>query len=167
MNAYEYSPTPEKRKEKLLTALFFSLAVLFFAVSYLPDIPLPWVLQSVSIGGFGACIYLVSRYLVKTFSYRVEVSSYGDFMDLVIVEKTGPRVQTVCRIAVSDVQSLEQVTRENQKTIFEKTKKSRVYRYQSQMEPLDHCLLSFLEGEETAYLLISADEGLINRILMH
>ena len=88
-------------------------------------------------------------------------------MEFVIVEKTGKRVQTVCRIAVSDVQNAEKVTKESQKALFEKTKKCRVYRYQAQMEPSDHCLLTFSEGEETSYLLISADDGLINRILMH
>lgn len=166
MNVYEYRPNPKKRKEKLLTAFFFSLAVLFFAAAYLPGIPLPWVFQSISVGGFGACIYLVSRYLIKSFSYRVEPSSYGEGVDFVILEKTGKRIQTVCRISVADVQEAEWITRENQKTAFQKTKKSRVYRYHSQMEPTDHCLVSFSEGEDTSYLLISANEPLIEQILI-
>ena len=167
MTPYEDHPTPEKRKEKLLTAFFFSLAVLFFAAAYFPGLPVPWVLQLFSVAGFGACIYLVSRYLVKSFSYRLEESTYGDAEELVIVEKTGKRMRTVCRIAVSDVQAAERITRANRKALLRKTGKGRVYCYQAQMEPTDHCLVSFLEGEDTSYLLISADDGLMDRILEH
>lgn len=164
MIPYEYRPTPEKRKEKLLTALLFSVAILFFAGSYLPGIPVPWAFQSVAVGALGGCIYLVSRYLSRSFSYRVEDSSYGDFTDLIIVEKIGKKTRTVCRIAVSDVQNVERLTRENRKPLLEKTKKSRVYQYHAQMEPTDHYLLTFLENEESSYLLISADQALIDRI---
>ena len=61
MTPYEYHPTPEKRKEKLLTAFFFSLAVLFFAAAYFPGLPVPWVLQLLSVAGFGGTSYTIQQ----------------------------------------------------------------------------------------------------------
>ena len=165
MNFYEYRPTPQKKKEKSLVTFSLCAAILLFAASYIPNVFLPWLFQVLAVIGFGFCICVVSRYLLRSYSYRLEPSTLGDFLDLVIVEQRKSRLQTVCRIAVVDVECVERLTEENKKQILSKTQKSRVYRYQAQMEPTDHYLLTARENEETIYLVISADQGLIDSIL--
>ena len=167
MISYEYRPTPQKKKEKTLVTFAFCAAVLLFAASYIPNVFLPWLFQVLAVAGFGFCICVASRYLLRSYSYRLEPSTLGDFLDLVIVEQRKSRLQTVCRIAVTDVESAERLTEGNKKQVLAKTQKSRVYRYQAQMEPTDHYLLTALENEERIYLVISADQGLIDGILSH
>ena len=161
---YEYSSNPEKRRERLLTAFLFSLAILLLVCSYLPGFPLPWILQVLVIGCLSGGVYFAARYLLRTFFYRLEESATGG-VDLIIVEKCRKRLQTVCRISTSDVSSAERITETTKKQLLAKTKGSRMYRYQAQIDPTDHYLLTFLENGETAYLLISADQRLIDGIL--
>ena len=161
---YEYNPTPEKRRERLWTGFLFSLAMILMILSYLPIVPLPWILQVLAVGLLSGCVYLAARYLLRSFSYRLEESRLGG-IDLVVVEKCGKRLQTVCRISTADVTLAEKILQENKKQLLTKTKGDRFYRYQAQTDPEDHYLLTFLENGETAYLLISADQMLIDGIL--
>ena len=161
---YEYSPKPERRRERLLTGFLFSLAMVLMILSYLPTMTLPWIPQILAVGLLSGGVYFLARYLLRSFFYRLEESRLGG-TDLVVVEKCGKRLQTVCRISTLDVSLAEKLSRENQKQLLAKTKGSRFYRYQAQTDPVDHYLLTFLENGETAYLLICADQRLIDGIL--
>ncbi len=164
MNTYEYRPTPQRRLEKTLAISSLTLAVLCFVLSRFPNVFLPWVLQILGVVAMTLCIFVFSS-LLRSFSYRVEVSTRGgDQRDFVIVEQTGKRLKTVCRISTEDVLEVEAVTKENKKEIAKKLRGKKVYRYQAQIDPVDHYLLRVLENEESIYIMISANECLVRLI---
>ena len=166
MSYYEYDPKSPKKPEKLLTFGLLALAALFFGVSQIPGIPYPALFQLCMIFALIGVVMLVSRCLLRRFTYTVcESDSPGRTApDLVVTEYYGNHVTVVCRISVTDIAEVTRLTSENRKTVSQALKRQRVYHYTAQLWGEGLYLLKVLDEDEVFYLRIVADNTLISAL---
>ena len=165
---YEYAPKLKKKKEKTLLLAAITVAVLLYAVSRLPGIPYPFIYQLISIFCLVFVIMLTTRYLMRSYVYRVESGEDGSAVpDLVIEEYYGNHITTVCRLALSDIRSAVRWNAQTKAALAGPMKDKRLYRYTGEFSPADLCVLEADDEGETIFLRISADDTLMNLILTH
>lgn len=109
---YEYAPKFLKRKEKQVTYGLFGVGAVLFVVSSIAGFPVPWVFQILGLAALGGAIYIYSACLARTYVYRVEDRG-RETPDLIVTERVGKRVQTVCRISLASVEAVLTVGRES------------------------------------------------------
>lgn len=106
MNLYEYSPPKSNKKASGIILILFSLAAgLFLFTIIFPDIPFRWGIQLIAIAAFVAVIFIISRYIAKSFVYAVTKTD-DESLDFTVTEITnaGRSKITVCRIAISNIE---------------------------------------------------------------
>ena len=106
MSIYEYSPPKSNKKASGIILILFSLAAGMFIFTLLfPEIPFRWAVQLISIAAFVAVIFIITRYVAKSFVYAI-VKNDNDRLDLTVTEITnaGRTKITVCRIALDNIE---------------------------------------------------------------
>ena len=163
---YEFAPKADKRREKLWLIGSLGLAALFFIGSYLPAMPLPSFLQLIAFSCFSFAIIVASKYLLCTYVYRIEVTEGGDW-ELVVIEHCARRTRTVCRLPLSSVRSVQEVTAKNRKLFLSEHRQRMIYRYTGEMRSERAIGLEATYGGEELCLLLLYDEALKNLIKLH
>ena len=161
---YEYAPKTNKKKEKLWVLSLVAVAACLFTVSCIPGVLFPALLQLAAVICLCATVLLSCRYLLRSFVYRIEETQnplVDTPLDFLILEYHGKRVQTLCRISLTEIKKVEAITKENQKQIADSLKGKNVYDYTVQLELKDRWLLRVEREEGTFYLKITANEELI------
>ena len=156
---YEFAPKADKRREKLWLIGSLGLAALFFIGSYLPAMPLPSVLQLIAFACFSFAIIVASKYLLCTYVYRIELIEGGE-RELVVIEHCARRIRTVCRLPLSSVRSVQEVTAQNRKRFLTDHRQRMIYRYTGEMQSVRAIGLEASYGGEEFCLLLLYDEGL-------
>ena len=156
---YQYAPKSEKKTEKLLMLGTVLFAIFCFICSKLPGMIYPFILQVVSFGFFAFAIIIVSKYLLTSFVYSIEAGNDGN-RELVVVQHSGRRILTVCRIPLSSVCEVTAATRENIKPLMKARRQKTVYRYTGELVFTKGLLLDVEYGGECFGLLILSDEVL-------
>ena len=162
---YEFAPKADKKREKLWMIGSLGLGALFFVGSYLPQMPLPSVLQMIAFACFAFAIIVVSKYLLCTYVYRIEISEPSGERELVVIELCSRRIRTVCRLPLSSIVSVQEITLKNRRAFMRQCREKTVYRYMGEMNPERMIGLEVSYGEEQFGLLILYDEGLKNLLL--
>ena len=163
---YCYKPSSQKKREKGLLIALLLLAVACFGSAQIPSVFLPALLKLSGafslLGGFA----VLCRYLLRSYCYAVEKREGDDGapMDFVITERYGRHASVVCRISLSEVEQIEDITPQTRKEIARRIKNARVYSYIGELLPADARLLT-LHGEDGCiYLKIQANDALIAAI---
>ena len=161
---YEYAPLLTKRKERMIAILLLFLGLGLFGFSRIPGIPIPVIYQALGMLCLVATVGLVSRYLTRRYTYRVEPRDDGvedNVPDLVITEHYARRVLVVCRISVADIVEILPITDENQAEIKEKRGKQSFYDYTADLFSQNRYFLTVSDGEHHFCMRILADEELL------
>ncbi|MBR2721290.1 MAG: hypothetical protein IKB75_00755 [Clostridia bacterium] len=164
---YRYRPNGERKLEKRLVLFLLIFCVICFACAGIPGVFLPAALQILGVCCLFGAVILLLRYLLRSYCYAVEAREdgvTGDLWDLVITERYCNRTSVVCRISLSEVEQIEDITPQSRKEIARRTKHARVYSYIGELLPADARLLT-LHGEDGCiYLKIQANDALIAAI---
>ena len=105
MDVYEYIPQKSNKKAIGIIIILTALALVLFAFTLIfPSLPLKWIPQLIAIIAFVCVIFIISRYIAKSFLYTV-VKNDDDTLDLTVTELTnaGRKKITVCRIAIANI----------------------------------------------------------------
>lgn len=161
---YEYTPIYTRKKELLTVAALLAVAVTLFAVSRLPWAPLPALWQLAAFVLFTGAILVTVRFLMKGYTYRVSLEGEGvdRVPEFTVIEQSGRRVQTVCRILLSDIVEAERVTKENRASLRADRRGKNTWQYYAELAAPDLCQLTVQDGEDHYFLLLQADERLLS-----
>ena len=106
MNIYEFTPQQKNKKASGVILILFSLAAgLFLFTLIFPSIAYKWIIQLISIISFVAAIFIISRYVAKSFVYAI-FKNDDEALDFTVTELTnaGRKQITVCRISVDSIE---------------------------------------------------------------
>ena len=164
MNIYEFTPQKNMRKLALLTgALFGGAAVIMAMTVLLGEMSYRWAFQLISLGMLAMGVFFTTRYIMKTFVYKIEQTDTG--ADLTVTEIQGRHVITVCRISLSGIEQVISVCPNDRPTFNEaltraKSGGRKMYNYCADMFG-DLCLFVLAnECGEAVSVRLSYDEKL-------
>lgn len=169
MNVYEFSPQKSNKKALGIILILLSLSAGLFAFTTLfPDIPYRWALQLISVMSFVVIIFIISRYIAKSFLYAVVKND--DTLDFTVTEITnaGRTHITVCRIALSNIEEAHLIDRSIPENIeklknIKKTANTdgrKSFNYCPDVNPTEFCILLIEECGEKILLKLSYDPTL-------
>lgn len=161
---YRYTPQEPKRREATVTVALLLLASATIAVSKIPNILFPMLLQLVGLCLLAVFLLFTVTYLLRRYIYCIEPRDDGivtDSPDFVILQQQGKRIGTVCRISVSDVESAVRITKENRRVLAKQIRGGRIYHYADRINPPNLYLLTVRDGDRRFYIRILADERLL------
>ncbi len=102
---YEWIPPKNNKKAQNATLLLLGgAAALVLIFSVFPSLPFRWIPQLITVCLLTAAIFLMARYISKSYIYRIVSDENGGY-DLTVTEtKVGGRGPlTVCRVGLSHV----------------------------------------------------------------
>ena len=159
---YEYFPREPKRKELLILFGLLGGGFFLFGISKNPSLPFPAILQLLSVVLFCGVVVVLTRYLLRDFSYSIEPRDGVGAPDLVVREFCGKRISVVCRISLGDVVEVRPVCAKEARDLAKQRKGRCVYNYTCHITPKGLYLLTVRDGESLYDLRIVADERLIS-----
>ena len=170
MNIYEYRP--EKNMTRIFGAMIILIslaAALFFTPLLLPSVPFHWAFQLLGTVAIVAVIYLLARYVAKSFAYAV-IEDDGQ-LDFTVTELAngGRKVTTVCRVAIANIAELhvfdmndpEQKLREKEMISTARHESRKAYDYCADMKTSPVCILLLEECGEPLLIRIASDAKLV------
>lgn len=172
MHIYDYAP---KKNTMQLTGVILCLASLaaglFLPSVLIQNLPFKWAFQLVSIAILTVVIFIVTRFMAKSFLYSV-VQTDNDALDFTVTEITngGRSKITVCRIALRGIESVEEINRgkksdcEAQRKIEKKAKKEgrKSFNYCPSLSPASVCILLCEECGEKFLIKLECDDTLLS-----
>ena len=169
MTVYEYRP--EKNNTRIFGIMMIMLslgAAFFFTPIIAPAVPFHWLFQLLGVVAIIAVIYLLTRYVAKSFVYAV-IEDDGQ-LDFTVTELTngGRKAITVCRVAISNITELhvfdmndpEQKLREKEMISTAHHESRKAYDYCADMKTSPVCILLLEECGEPLLIKIAADDRL-------
>lgn len=160
---YLYSPKFEKKKEKLLSLFFAVLGVALYFASQFPGAPVPGVIQILGVGCLAGAILLISMCVLRSYSY--ELVEGEEKVDFVIAEHYSRRKTVVCRVGLDDVIGVSPYTTELKDMLSKE--KQKVYSYTGVLFDEDRFIVEMNAHGEHFYVVICADETLMNLLVKH
>lgn len=170
MTVYEYKPEKSNTRIFGLMIIFLSVGAAFFiSPLLLPSLPFHWLFQLLGIIAIITVIYLLTRYVAKSFVYAV-IEDNGA-LDFTVTEITngGRRATTVCRISVFGITELkvfdmrngEQRLREKEIVAAAHQEKRKCFDYCHDINTSPVCVILCEEGGEPLLLKIASDSRLV------
>ena len=162
---YEWNPKSANTTARKLILLFFIGAGALMLVTMLfPSVPFRWVFQLIALGLLSAAIFFVTRYVTKSFLYRIETTADGS-ADLTVTEISsgGKRRITVCRIGLDHIltrELLDNPAKTSERLASLKKEKIKYYDYTVEYQSAESILLIVNEGGEEIALRLSFDADL-------
>lgn len=155
---YAYHPKFQKKKEKLLAWFLVALGVALYIASQFPEVPIPGLVQILGVGSLAGCILIVSMYVLRSYSYELVENEEGK-TDFIITEHYSRRKTVVCRVGLSDVVSVVPYDQNRKK------EKNTVYTYTGILFDEKRYLLEMQANGEHFFVIICADETLLNLLV--
>ena len=139
----QYIPSQNNHRAKKTATAFFAASLLLFGASGFKAISYRSAFQLVSFSLMTVAILLCVRFLFRSYCYRLEPCDGG--VDFVVLELSRRGADTVCRLSMSALLSVEPATREN---LAEKKKNRgiKIYNYCVDIAPDDALLLCFADS---------------------
>lgn len=160
---YEFKPLRTNDKAQKLIILFFlgSAALLILSV-FLKGIPFLWVIQLFAILLAGAAIFLVTRYVTKTYEYAVETVEEGTDLTVTEISSGGKRRITVCRVSLSGISEARAIEGKDDRLEALKREKRRIFDYRPDLLPERSILAVAKEGGQEYVLLLAYGEEFLS-----
>ena len=160
---YEFKPLRSNQKAQKLIILFFagSAALLILSV-FLKGIPFLWVIQLLAILLAGAAVFLVTRYVTKTYEYAVESTEGGGDLTVTEISSGGKRRITVCRVSLSGLCEVRDIEGKDDRLEALKKEKRRIFDYRPDLLPEKSILAVAREGGEEYILLLAYSEEFLS-----
>ena len=170
MDVYEYIPQKSNKKAIGIIIILTTLALVLFAFTLIfPSLPLKWIPQLIAIIAFVCVIFIISRYIAKSFLYTV-VKNDDDTLDLTVTELTnaGRKKITVCRIAIANIEEAHLIDSTLSESIAKvealqkkaKSEHRKSFNYCPDINPSEFCILLVDECGEKFILKLSPDATL-------
>ena len=159
---YEYAPRLKKTREKIWASVCLLMGAVAYGFGEL--LPYPALYQLLAVGSLAAAILITVRYLLRDYIYRIVPVEDGGRMDLTVVEVMGKRRTVVCRVSVSDIQTIKPISEISRQKMSDRKGNAPLYRYVSEFHPSNAYFLEILDDEKTYFLEICADSELISII---
>ena len=156
---YLYHPKFQKKKEKLLAWFLVALGVVLYITSRYPKAPIPGVLQIIGVCALAGSILIVSMYILRSYSYEIIEGEEEGKRDFLITEHYSRRKTVVCRVGLSDVVSVVPYDQNRKK------EKNTVYTYTGILFDEKRYLLEMQANGEHFFVIICADETLLNLLV--
>lgn len=156
---YAYHPKFQKKKEKLLAWFLVALGVVLYITSQYPGAPVPGVIQILGVGCLAGSILVVSMCILRSYSY--ELVQGEEKTDFVITEHYSRRKTVVCRVNLEDVVSVVPYDPNWKK------EKNTVYSYTGILFDENRYLVEMQAHGEHFFVIICADETLMNLLAKH
>ena len=164
---FEYIPQrTNKTAEKVILILIVGAAALFGMTVAFPTISYRWVFQLLAIGMLTLILFLVTRYVTRSYLYRVCEREDGA-RELEILERqgNGKRQLTVCRVSLTGAVSLTLLDlcdggKSEALLATHKREKKRIFDYCVDLQPEKSCLLQCNEGGEELWIRLNYDPRL-------
>ena len=164
---YEYFPKEPKKKELLILFGLLGGGFFLFGISKNPSLPFPAILQLLSVVLFCGVVVVLTRYLLRDFSYSIEPRDNIGVPDLIVREFCGKRISVVCRISLDDIIEVRSVSAKEARDLVKQRKGRCIYNYTCHITPARLYLLTVRDGETLYDLRIVADEGLISHLCIN
>ena len=170
MPLYEYTPKKSNKKVLGIIIILVSLALGLFAFTLIfSNMPFKWIFQLISIASFVAVIFIITRYVAKSFCYAI-IKTDNDTLDFTVDEiaNAGRSKATVCRIAITSIEEaylLDKSIDNNSQKITEIEKKAKAdgrkfFNYSPDINPTVICILLVEECGEKFLIKLSPDHTL-------
>ena len=170
MIIYEYIPPKNYTRITGVITILIAFAVAFFITPALfPSIPVRWLFQLLGVFALVAVVYIIARYVAKTFAYGVIKNDNGS-LDLTVTEilNGGKRKVTVCRVGIANITESYFLHLENSdemlkiKEVISKAhcERRKCFDYCHDMKSSPVCILLLEECGEQLLIKISPDERL-------
>ena len=160
---FEYTCMPRRRDKTAYLAVLaaFVLAIVFWGVSRVENVPFPVVFQLGTFASLAAALWLSDRFLLRDYTYAIRARDDGGF-DFIVTERRGKRLTCLCRIGTETFTAL---------TAWDKTARDR-YRtlsgrnWRNELRAGGDMLLELRDGEEEVGVRFTPDETL-TRLIRH
>lgn len=163
---YEYIPrkTNKKAMYLVLMLLIGGVAVLFSSTLIMRSFR--WIFQLIGIGFMTASIFLLTRYISKSFIYGIE-QGHKEGYELTVTEVQGKRRITVCRLTValmSGVETVEASDEQKREAIKKKIKEEgrQPFNYCTDIAPASVCYVFSEECNEKVAVVFQPDETIMS-----
>ncbi len=163
---YEYIPQKTDKTAGKLIILFLAGGFgLMFLTVLIQGIPFRWAFQFLAIGLLTEAVLLVTRYVTRSFVYRLEENEEGE-TELAVIEITsgGKKQTVVCRLAMSQIKKIDRFTREEEKAVskavHERKEKRRIFDYTVDLHLERAIQIVAEEYEEAVTVRLNDDERL-------
>lgn len=160
---YEFKPQRTNNKaQKLIMLFFMGAAALFLVTLPLEGVPFLWVIQLLAILLLVAAVFLVTRYVTKTYEYAVEPTDGGADLTVTEVSSGGRRRITVCRISLSGIESARVVEGKDEELSAIRKARRKIFDYRLDIAPEKSILAVANESGEEYILLFAYDEEFLS-----
>lgn len=160
---YEFRPQrTNNRAQNLIILLFAGAAALFLLTFSLKGLPFLWVIQLLAILLLVAAIFLVTRYLTKSYEYALIPDGDGTDLTVTEISSGGRKRITVCRISLSGIEDVR-VLEENGASVRALHKEGKnVFDYRPDLSPDRSLLVEATEGGEKFALFLAYGEEFLS-----
>ena len=175
MKLYEFTPQKDTKKLSSISGVLFIGAILIMLCTIIfGGMAFRWVFQLTALGMFTAAIFITTRYVMKSFVYRIESSDNTEdensSPDLTVTEIQNRHTITVCRLALSGIEETVILTPDNKATASDlkqriKSEHRKFYNYCADFMPQKQICILVTECGEKLAVYLSYDEEL-ERIFM-
>ena len=120
---YQYIPPKAPKKTTgIILLLLAAASVAVFFTTIFPNMPLRWLLQLFAVCVLAAIIYITTRYVTRSYIYKLSPRDDTGAIDFTVTELTGGKhAVTVCRIGAENITDIFLVTPENRADMKKKS----------------------------------------------
>lgn len=172
MHLYDYTPPKDTQRTTAIIICLSSLGAAPFLFSLiLQNIPFKWAFQLISILMLTAVIFIVTRYVAKSYTYSI-IENEDRSRDFTVTEigNGGRSKITVCRIAVDSIESLTVIDRSVNEDAVKlrelkkaaKKEERKFFSYYHTVNPPKLCIVFAEECGEKFLISFTPDEKLIS-----
>ena len=160
MREYSYMSKSSNKREKILSGALFFSAVVLLASSAVFELPYEGFFQMLCALLFTFEVFLLTRFVFKSFLLSVFPSDAG--FDFTVTECRAKEKITVCRVSLSNIESVVVKTKENADDLKKREKGRKVFSYCADLRPATECYIFVTECGEPLLLKLSPDNTLLS-----
>lgn len=169
MKEYEYIPQKNHTRLNGIIIILLALALaLFLTPIILSELSFRWVFQLLGVFSLVGVVYVITRYVAKSFVYTVWRNDDGT-ADLTVCELTnGKKRTTVCRIGIGNIteahllypEKSDDKIKEKELSTNARAEHRKSFDYCHDIKPSPVCILLAEECGEPLLIKLSPDEQL-------
>ncbi len=154
MSEMSYTPKRKGKLPEILTSgcfVLMAMSLVFLCLS----LGNRTVMELLFLVSAAVAVYTMTRYLTRTFIYRVEQMEYGDATVPVftVTQKNGRRLTCLCRLDLTTLYRLRPYTKSDDEKATDLTR----YRYCNSPNPDPSYLLFFQDGDKRVSIRVELE----------